>query len=43
MPEVKPVITGAGISPTNFPNLKMPATHKISPAIKVAIKTPCIP
>ena len=43
MPEVNPVITGAGIKETSLPSLKIPATNKIIPAIKVAIKTPCMP
>lgn len=43
IPEVKPVITGEGISEIKFPKRKIPASNRKIPAIKVAINIPFIP
>ena len=43
IPEVNPVITGAGIKEVSVPNRKSPAASKNRPAKKVASNTPCIP
>ena len=43
IPEVKPVITGAGINEVNVPNRRIPARSNKIPAKNVASNTPCIP
>ncbi len=42
MPEVKPVMTGAGMKETSRPSRKRPASSKMTPASNVAAKTPCM-
>lgn len=43
IPDVKPVITGAGINAMNLPNLSSPIISRNTPEIKPAIQTPCRP
>ena len=43
IPEVKPVITGAGIREMNFPSLKIPSSKRMTPAIKLTVKRPSMP
>ena len=43
IPDVNPVITGAGIREMNFPSLKMPSSKRMRPAIKLTAKRPSMP
>ncbi len=43
MPLVNPVMTGAGMKETTTPNRSSPATSRMAPLMKPAMKTPCIP
>ncbi len=43
IPEVKPVITGAGMYDTSLPILNIAAMTSIAPDRKPAMSTPCIP
>ena len=43
IPEVKPVITGAGMYETSLPILRTAAITRIAPEIKPARRTPCMP
>ena len=43
MPEVKPVMTGAGTNAVRLPRCSTAATMSIAPARNVATNIPCIP
>ena len=43
MPEVKPVMTGAGTNAVRLPRCSTAAINSMMPARKVAANIPCIP